>query len=115
MTLRDTEYPKIIQIPLILLQDLIHALKIIPAENSEPGEEGGGSQGDKGEGDVGDTGEKKDEGKNEDLSSTMGKVFLGTLARKSYFNYYYCKTSSILTVSLSQINGRIKWHKNKIY
>ena len=45
-------------------------------------EEGGGSQGDKGEGDVGDTGEKKDEGKNEDLSSTMGKVFFGDIGQK---------------------------------
>ena len=63
--------------PLILLQDLIHALKIIPSENSEPMEEGGGSQGD-----MGDTGEKKDEGKNEDLSSTMGKVFLGDIYQK---------------------------------
>lgn len=54
-----------------VLQDLIHALKIIPTENSESMDEGGVVDGDKGEGDGVDTGEKRDEGKNEELNTTM--------------------------------------------
>lgn len=66
-----------------VLQDLIHALKIIPTENTidkeKEKEEGGGGmtitteEGDVGEGEKGarEKGEKKEEGKGEELNSTM--------------------------------------------
>ena len=82
---------------MLTFQDLIHALKIIPTENTidkekEKEEVGGGTtttteegdKGDAGEGEKGaaEKGEKKEEGKGEELNSTMGKF-------KSYLKLWY--------------------------